>query len=158
MKIEPPRISANTVARVMALPKMTMAELKAQWRQLFEQEPAVDQRRYLERRIAYRLQELEWAKAHADKLSDNRARIDALVETGALAPRIRNGKPMPGSVMIRNFGGEDHVVTVMPDGRFDYRGQCFTSLSAVAKHITGTPWSGPVFFGLRTSKGKGATR
>lgn len=139
----------------MALPKMTMAELKVQWRQLFEQEPVVDQRRFLERRIAYRLQELEWARTHAAKIEDNRVRIDAFVEKGTIGPRMRNGKPMPGSVMVRHFGGEDHVVTVMPDGRFDYRGQCFSSLSAIAKYITGTPWSGPVFFGLRAAKAKG---
>ncbi|ALN60836.1 hypothetical protein GLE_5495 [Lysobacter enzymogenes] len=73
---------------------------------------------------------------------------------------MRNGKPMPGSVLIRHFAGHDHVVTVKADGNFDYRGQSFTSLSALAKHITGTPWSGPVFFGLRGAgtKPKGGPR
>jgi len=55
---------------------------------------------------------------------------------------------MPGSVLIRHFDGEDHQVTVTPSGEFDYRGQLFSSLSAIAKRITGTQWSGPRFFGL----------
>ncbi|QWP77525.1 DUF2924 domain-containing protein [Lysobacter sp. K5869] len=154
MKKDMPAMPAATVARVVALRNMTMRELKAQWSELFENAPPVDQRRFLERRIAYRLQELAWSKHHAAELDANRARIDLLVDKGKLPPRVRNGKPMPGSVLIRHFGGQDHVVTVRADGDFDYRGQSFSSLSALAKHITGTPWSGPVFFGLRSASAK----
>ncbi|WP_394538792.1 DUF2924 domain-containing protein [Lysobacter enzymogenes] len=154
MKKDMSAIPAATVARVVALRTMTIRDLKAQWSELFETDPPVDQRRFLERRIAYRLQELAWSKHHAAELDANRARIDLLVDKGKLPPRVRNGKPMPGSVLIRHFGGQDHVVTVKADGDFDYRGQSFSSLSALAKHITGTPWSGPVFFGLRSASAK----
>jgi len=46
-------------------------------------------------------------------------------------------------------------VTVTPEGLFELNGQRFKSLSAVARHITGTQWNGPRFFGLRGGKGAG---
>jgi hypothetical protein len=53
---------------------------------------------------------------------------------------------------MREYQGEEHVVTVLPHG-FDYRGQRFKSLSRIARTITGKQWSGPVFFGLRSGGG-----
>src|SRR5215472_1401757 len=54
----------------------------------------------------------------------------------------------PGTRLVREWQGEMHVVTVVPDG-FEYRGERHRSLSVIARHITGTRWSGPLFFGLR---------
>jgi len=53
-----------------------------------------------------------------------------------------------GSNLIRVWQGETHQVTVLEDG-YQYSGKHWTSLSAIARAITGTPWSGPVFFGLK---------
>jgi hypothetical protein len=53
-----------------------------------------------------------------------------------------------GSRLIRVWQGKTHQVTVLSDG-YLYENQTWKSLSAIAKHITGTPWSGPVFFGLK---------
>ena len=159
MKNNAPNLPAAVLSRIAALPEMTMRMLEAEWRKVFEHDPPLTHRRFLERRIAYRLQELEWEKTHGAVLQKNRERIAAFVEEGTLPPRVRENKPMPGSVLIRNFNGEDHQVTVTADGEFDYRGQRFTSLSAIAKRITGTQWSGPKFFGLPTGgKRKEATR
>ena len=55
---------------------------------------------------------------------------------------------LPGSQLIKAYGGRNHVVAVEADG-FRYDGELFSSLSAVAKHITGTHWNGLLFFGLR---------
>lgn len=55
---------------------------------------------------------------------------------------------LPGSQLIKAYAGRNHIVTVEAEG-FCYEGQSFTSLSAVAKHITGTHWNGLLFFGLR---------
>jgi hypothetical protein len=49
---------------------------------------------------------------------------------------------------IRSWGGEMHEVTTSGDG-YAYRGRQFNSLSQVAREITGTRWSGPLFFGTR---------
>ncbi|MES3055611.1 DUF2924 domain-containing protein [Sphingomonas faeni] len=55
---------------------------------------------------------------------------------------------LPGSQLIKAHGGRNHVVGVEADG-FRYEGELFSSLSAIAKHITGTHWNGLLFFGLR---------
>ena len=48
----------------------------------------------------------------------------------------------------REWDEREHRVTVNAHGQFEYEGQGFKSLTAVARHITGTHWSGPAFFGL----------
>lgn len=54
----------------------------------------------------------------------------------------------PGTRFLREWQGRTHEVTATADGRFAYRGATYKSLSAIARQITGTRWSGPVFFGL----------
>ena len=61
-------------------------------------------------------------------------------------------KPMPrkltpGTRLVRDWRGVGHTVTVLADG-FEYDGKHWRSLTAIAKAITGTPWNGPLFFGL----------
>ncbi len=63
-------------------------------------------------------------------------------------PAIDNRTPPPGSVISRQYHGEEIIVKVIDDG-FEYDGQVYRSLSALAKEITGTTWNGPAFFGLR---------
>ena len=58
----------------------------------------------------------------------------------------------PGTVLMRQWGERDHRVTVSAEGTFEYEGRFFKSLSSVARHIAGTPWSGPLFFGLRRNE------
>ncbi len=55
----------------------------------------------------------------------------------------------PGTVLLREFDGREYRVTVTPSGQYELNGQIFKSLSAAARHITGTQWSGPAFFGVR---------
>ena len=58
------------------------------------------------------------------------------------------------TVILREWGEREHRVTVNAEGRFEYEGHTFKSLTAVARHITGQHWSGPLFFGF----GKGGAR
>jgi len=77
------------------------------------------------------------------------------------ATRARDGgdkKPMPrkltsGTRLVRDWHGVGHTVIVVADG-FEYDGQHWKTLTAVARAITGTHWNGPRFFGLtqRTKK------
>ena len=55
----------------------------------------------------------------------------------------------PGTRLLRQWQGQTHHVTVLAQG-FEYSGQTYRSLTAIARQITGTAWSGPLFFGLRT--------
>lgn len=59
----------------------------------------------------------------------------------------------PGTVLLREWGEQEHRVTVSAEGLFDYEGRSFKSLTAVARHITGSQWNGPLFFGLRGTRG-----
>ena len=62
----------------------------------------------------------------------------------------------PGSVVVREYQGQVHAVTILPNG-FSWQGETYASLSTIARKITGTIWNGPRFFGLRQrSKGKHA--
>jgi hypothetical protein len=58
----------------------------------------------------------------------------------------------PGTVLVREYSGERHTVTIVPDG-YVWRRTTYASLSAIARAITGTTWSGPRFFGVRNNAG-----
>jgi hypothetical protein len=60
-----------------------------------------------------------------------------------------------GTILQREYRGEVHQVVVLADG-FEYQGQVFRSLSGVAKAITGTHWSGALFFGLKQRSKNGS--
>jgi hypothetical protein len=70
----------------------------------------------------------------------------SMARAGVLPPAA--SQLLPGSQLIKAYGGRNHVVGVEADG-FRYDGELFSSLSAIAKHITGTHWNGLLFFGLR---------
>ena len=57
--------------------------------------------------------------------------------------------PAPGTILRREHQGQVHEVLVLENGRFEYQNSVYRSLSGIAKEITGSVWSGPLFFGLR---------
>ena len=139
-------ISPTITARIARLPDQEMSEIKSIWKQLFDKEVPTRNRQFLEKRIAYRWQEIEFAKTHPEMLERNRQRIEQLMETAI--PVRKGDKLLPGTVLTREYGGTQHEVTVNADG-FAYQGKPYKSLSMIAREITGTRWSGPAFFGLR---------
>src|SRR5690606_26322553 len=68
----------------------------------------------------------------------------------------RLNRPAIGTRLVREYHGVEHHVTVTRNG-FEYEGRTFRSLSQIAREITGSPWSGPLFFGL-VQKDKGAKK
>ena len=58
--------------------------------------------------------------------------------------------PVPGTKLVREWQGVEHTVTVLKDG-YEWQGRRYKSLSGAAKAISGTKWSGPLFFGLRSA-------
>jgi hypothetical protein len=62
-----------------------------------------------------------------------------------------------GTVLVREYQGQRHTVTVVPGG-YAWNDATYTSLSIIARAITGTAWNGPRFFGLRTNEPKRAGR
>jgi hypothetical protein len=140
------------LAQIGALKIKSTAELRRMWCELFDREPPVLGRRYLEDRLSYRIQEL-----HLGGLS-NRARrkLDALVDQlePKAARRRDPGRPIAGTQLRREWKGVDHVVTVR-EHDFEYNGRPYKSLSAIAREIAGTRWNGWLFFGLRRNGAPG---
>jgi hypothetical protein len=58
----------------------------------------------------------------------------------------------PGTRFVREWRGKVHVVTVSDEGRYCWQDRDWNSLSAIARTITGTQWSGPAFFGTKPRK------
>ena len=144
------------LARLVALKTTPTPQLKEQWRQLFEGEPPAFNRRYLESRLAYRIQELAYGGLKPETVR----RLEKLGEEldgGRVDVRKRpaNDRPISGTRLIRDYQGVEHCVTVR-DNDFEYQGRPYKSLSAIARAITGTQWNGVKFFGLRSSGRKQA--
>ena len=140
---------ADVLGRLAALKTTETPDLKQQWRELFGAEPPPYNRRFLESRLGYRIQELAYGGLKPETL----ARLEKLgeqVDGGKVAVRRIRGddRPITGTRLIREFQGVEHTVTVLQDG-YDYQGRPYKSLSAIARAITGTRWNGWVFFGLR---------
>ncbi|GAC1405594.1 MAG: DUF2924 domain-containing protein [Burkholderiaceae bacterium] len=152
MKAPPiiPVMPPTLVAQISSLSQLHMDDIKSLWRRLFAAETPTHNRQFLERRIAYKLQEVECRKSNAALLERNRRRIVALVETGKLKKRDRDYRPVAGTVLTREYQKVEYRVTVSADEQYEFEGRLYPSLSVIAREITGTRWSGPLFFGLKT--------
>lgn len=152
--IPPATTTASMAARIADLTNWSWSDLTQEWRRLFGSDPAVANRRFVEKRIAYRWQEIEFAKSDRALLERNRQRIDELIATGTLMRQRVGVVPIAGTELVRIYDGVEHRVLVMPDGEFEYGGKRYPSLSMIAREITGTRWSGPAFFGLRKGRAR----
>jgi len=147
--------SADVLGRLAGLMTAATPALKQQWRELFGTEPPPYNRRFLESRLAYRIQELAYGGLKPETV----ARLEALGEQldggNVVLRRIRAGKdrPVAGTRLVREYQGVQHAVTVLADG-FEYEGRPYRSLSAIARAITGTRWNGWSFFGLKNQRGQ----
>ncbi len=147
-------MSESVLARLAALKTTPTPELKEQWRTLFGKEPPPFNRKYIESRLGYRLQELTYGGLKPETV----ARLEALGEQfdgGKVEVRKKraDNRPIAGTKLIREWRGIEHTVTVLQDG-FEWQGWPYKSLSAVARAITSTRWNGLVFFGLKSQRGR----
>ena len=143
----------SVLARIAALKAMPAPELRRQWQQLFESPPPRYNRRFLESRLAYRLQELAYGRLKPATV----AKLEALgqqLDGGDIAVRRRRAdeRPISGTRLIREYEGVNHTVTVRQHD-CEWEGRPYASLSAIARAITGTRWNGLVFFGLKNRRG-----
>ena len=141
-------------ARLAALKTATTPELKAQWRDLFDSEPPPFNWRYLESRLAYRVQELAYGGLKPETVRRLERLGEELDGGDRKKSRVRaDAMPIAGTRLIREWQGFEHVVTVTTDG-FEWQGRPYRSLSAIARAITGTRWNGWVFFGLKNRRAR----
>lgn len=139
----------DVLRRLSALQGAPIAHLKQQWRELFGKEPPPWNRAYITSRLAYRIQELAYGGLKPETVDRLVALGEQLDGGNVVLRRIRaDGRPLAGTRLLREHNGIQHVVTVRRDD-FEFEGRPYQSLSAVARHITGTRWNGWTFFGLR---------
>lgn len=165
----------RTVAKEIGrLQELGLAELRAQYQQVYGEEARSKNLPYLRKKLAFRLQEQTGGSlsAAAQSRLEDISSTEAISQTPAtvrreprpavpLAPLSVSNEPnrdprlpIAGTSITREFKGFAHEVQVL-EHEFIYRGRTYRSLSAIAKEITGTPWNGFLFFGLITRGGRG---
>ena len=139
--------TAAVSARIAQLSLLPMDSIWAMWDEHFDQRPNHHHRTWLESRLAYKLQE----RALGSLKVSVRRKLESIGETGVLPKNLQReaDRLLPGTILTRIYDDVEHHVLVRGVRDFEYRGQRFTSLTALAKVITGCPWSGPLFFGLK---------
>lgn len=163
-------MALNVGKEIAALKNMSVGELRQKYAEVFDEGTTSRHKEFLVRRIAWRLQAnaegglSERAKAWAKELAaDSDVRLTAPKKKASPANGhttvsaihlSQDGRlPMPGTVIARRYKGQSVEVRVLPDG-FEFEGEVYRTLSAVAKKVTGTHWNGYHFFRLGT-KGNG---
>ena len=147
-KANQPMAPELVVAEIERLAALPLADLRAAWRLEFRRAPPKGLwRNLLLRMLAWRLQEKSFG-GHDRATVRLLAAYGRAKEGGQLCRRLK-----AGTVLIREFEGTRHTVTIGPDG-YVWQDKTYSSLSAIARIITGTNWNGPRFFGLREGQGK----
>ena len=146
-------MKTSVLAQLAALKGAPAAALKARWRELFDSEPPAYNRRFLESRLAYRIQELAYGGLSRESLERLTAMAKQYATRDRAERKARPLRPIAGTRLIREWQGVEHGVTVRADD-FEYQGRPYKSLSSVAREITGTKWNGWVFFGLKNQQGR----
>ena len=155
------------------LSRMTISQLRQKYVKAFGEESRSNHRQFLFRRIAWRIQ------ANAEGGLSERARRRALEIANDADLRIRSPKakfgpditldpkvsvsrkvgaidsrlPPPGTYLEREYKGRRVIVKVLVDG-FEFDGQIYRSLSAIAREVAGTKWNGFLFFNLTNTEEK----
>ncbi len=130
-----------------ALEKLSHAELKARWEELFGAPPPRHiSRKLVLRAVAYRMQE----QVHGELPARTRKQLDRVASDLAAGRPLKAPTPKvkPGTRLLREWQGVVHEVVVL-ESTVLYQGKHWPSLTAVAREITGARWSGPRFFGLQ---------
>jgi hypothetical protein len=161
-------MALNISKELAALERMTLADLRQRYAEVHGEGTSSRHKQFLIRRILWRLQAnaegdlSERARQRAKELSDHAdVRLtapqakplgsgtegEARIATIQLSPDDR--LPMPGAIITRRYKGRLLEVRVLPHG-FEYEGEIYRTLSAVAKQVTGTHWNGYHFFKMRT--------
>jgi Protein of unknown function (DUF2924) len=138
-------------SKIANLPTLNKGRLLALWTENFHQNaPPTLRMRSMLPILAYRMQE----RAYGGLSHTARARLKEIARSldGAKpAHRGTEAEITSGTKLIRSWRGEVHEVLQTEQG-YEYRGQHYGSLSKIAREITGTRWSGPLFFGTKEKK------
>jgi len=146
---------------ILQLKERSLDQLKAKYEELFGQKTVSNHKVYLWRKIAYRMQEIEFGGLSANvkqKLEELIKKYDPAnnvqlrpksdqSESKVRSSRLDRRLPIPGSVITKKYRGQTLLVKVLENG-FEYNGKIYKTISAVATDIAGVHWNGYMFFGL----------
>jgi hypothetical protein len=133
------------------LPKLDIRELREEWCRLYKADASPHlSRELLIRAVAYRMQEVALGGLRPEPQRQLRQIAQQLKHAGAVPIRLRS-QLKSGTRLMREWQGRTYEVVVLDDG-FSWQGTRCKSLSAIARKITGTAWSGPLFFGLKPNR------
>jgi hypothetical protein len=145
------QVSDRLAEELAELPKLNRTQLQAKWCSALKQSrPPHPRKQLLVPLLAYKLQE----QAYGGLKPEIKRRLRELANSFESRPGQVSAKLLPvarakpGTRLIRQWQGETHSVAVSDQG-FEYKGERYKSLSQIARLITGTRWSGPLFFGLK---------
>jgi hypothetical protein len=141
--------NSSITAQLSSLSRLHKPALTELWQQLFKTGPPLGMRKELMLQfVAYRMQEQEFGALSNGSHRRLRELASAL-EVNYNRPVSQ--RPANGTRLIRQWKDQVHIVNV-EEGNYEYRGARYESLSEIARLITGTRWSGPLFFGLKSSQ------
>jgi len=155
-------MAINVAKTVETLNRMTVTQLRERYAEVFGEGSRSYNKQHLVKRIAWRLQALEEgdlserARRRARELANDAdlrirppaaalAQTETPAQTFVISPDAR--LPMPGTLLKREYKGRTIQVRVLPQG-FEFQGETYRSLTAIAHVITGTHWNGFHFFGI----------
>lgn len=173
----PPVRPPSLLAQVTALRSLSTPDLRAKYEEIYGEPTRSRNREWLFRSVAWQVQALaegglsERARRRAQELareSDVRPRRErapfpgepvpvSLTRVLAFNPVRDPGAPLPGTVLVRRYRGQEIRVRVLEEG-YEYDGRAFRSLTAVATAVTGAHWNGRAFFGLKAPAKAGGAR
>jgi hypothetical protein len=138
-------------SRLAALPALSKEALSDLWKQFFGSTPPTQLRRKLMISIlAYRIQERIFTPLNG-RVRSRLVKLAHAFETNADVKSASMPRLRPGTRLVRQWGNQVHLVNVESHG-FEYKGGRYQSLSHIARLITGTRWSGPLFFGIKNEQ------
>lgn len=138
-------MTISIIRQVIELENKSSSELRQIYKNLFTTEiSSMANKDQLRHKIAYRLQELEFGGLN----SATKDKLEAIAKGKTVISKTKHSDLLPGTKICKEYNNIDYQVEVTKDG-FEYNGQKWKSLSAIATKITGTKWNGPKFFGMR---------
>ncbi len=143
--------NSSTTNQLSSLPRLHKPALTELWQQLFKTDPPIRMRKELMLQfVAYRMQEQE-VGALSNSSHRRLRELASEIEVNSNGPDSQRPAIKPGTRLIRQWKNQIYIVNV-EEGNYEYRGARYESLSEIARLITGTRWSGPLFFGLKSSR------
>jgi Protein of unknown function (DUF2924) len=153
----------NLLTKIMNLKDASLEDLKKKYSELFEDKPAPSNNKtYLWKKIAYKLQEIEYGglptdtqgKIHEliqkyDPVNNKAVRPENTTQDQPKKPNLRRDKrlPIPGTVITKEYKGIKLQIKILESG-FEYSSKVYKTLTAIAKEVTGAHWNGYLFFNL----------